>query len=186
MNAINRRSFLKLSAGSVATAALVSGGTLSFSSLLAGCSVDAKGLLNTLLTSLENIIKVADPGAGWITSLQSAITALQGAESQWEGGSPGAIVTSALNTVEDVLAVIPLTAPFAPLIAVAVSGIEAVISALTPGSSTATANAVRANPYRGRVKLAARSLRHPSYSGAYKAQWNAVVDRNPLLAAARL
>lgn len=150
---------------------------------LAGCTGNqVETAINTALQSAENILAVADPSAAWVTNFRDAVTALQAAETSWKGGGAIAIVESALNTLAAVSAVIPITAPYAPLIGIMVAGIDAVLSSLP-----ATAPALAApNPYRGMVKLKGRSPLHPTHEGAYKAQWNSVVKANPVLAAAAL
>lgn len=145
--------------------------------LMTGCSqTDVTGLLNTVIASGEAVLAVAEPGAPWATSLRNALAALQTADTQWKAGSPVAIIIDALNTVQAVLAVIPVTAVYSPLIGVLVAGIEAVLAALPAPTSSSGLEARRAalrSPYLGAVKLNGRSLAHPTYSGAYKAQWNA-------------
>lgn len=152
--------------------ALALAGAFTVSSLaMTGCSFSVAGMLNTILSALQSILKVAAPNAPWLASLQAAIGALQNAETQWQSGGAVAIVEDALNTVEAVLAVIPLTAAFSPLIDVIVAAIEAVINYFAPAPS-AVAKVLK-DPHRGRAVL-----NHPhvlqTYQGAFKDQFNKV------------
>lgn len=167
---MQRREFLKRTAGIGALVAVAPSALL-----VEGCSVNVKALLNTVINSAEAIIKVAAPNAPWLQPLESAITALQQAEQQWSAGGAVQIVISALNTVQAVLAVIPVTAVYSPLIAVLVAGIEAVLAALVPqpAPTPVTLNAAR-NPYLTTNKVAlAKPHTFQTYQGAYRSQWNA-------------
>jgi hypothetical protein len=168
MRTYSRRGFIK--SGTVGGLAIVISPALLFTS---GCSVDVKALLNTVIESAEAVIAVAEAGASWVTPLENAIAALIGAEQQWEGGSPIAIIESALETVEDVLAVIPLTAVYSPLVAVIVAAIDAILNVWAPVSLKATAVA---NPYHGMVSFKP-SFAHPTWQGAYKALFNRTAVR---------
>ncbi len=161
---MERREFLRKSV--VASAVLV---VTPSALLMEGCSVDVKALLNTVINAAEAVLKVAQPNAPWLQPLENAILALQQAEQSWTGGSPVQVIISALNTVEAVLAVIPVTAVYSPLIAILVAGIEAVLAAVVPSPVAVTAVN---NPYRGKAKLKGRSMVHPTHQGAFKAQWN--------------
>jgi hypothetical protein len=171
---MNRRNFLKkLTAG--AAIALASGATVV---TVEGCAFNITDAINTVLNSALAILKVADPSATWVGSLASAIAALQQAETSWQAGGTSTIVIDALNTIEAVLAVIPVTAPFSPLIDILVSGIEAVMAAfgltavLTPAASLKRETIVN-SPHYNKAVLNGPSFRHPTWQGAYKAQWNA-------------
>lgn len=109
--------------------------------VMEGCTVNVTALLNTVLDAGEAIIKVAEPNAPWLQSFESALAALEQAEAQWSAGGAVQIVISALNTIEAVLAVIPVTAVYSPLIAVLVAGIEAVLTALFPQPAPSRASA---------------------------------------------
>jgi hypothetical protein len=164
---MNRRSFVKLS--SLATAALLLPATL----FTAGCDY-AKSLLNTVISAVQAILKVAEPTAPWAVSLSNALTALVNAEAQWSAGGAVAIVIDALNTIENVLAVIPQTAVFSPLIAVLVTGIDAVLAVLVPTVATAVVKpkvTLAKNPYKGAVPLRKRRF-YQTHSEAFKSQWN--------------
>ena len=154
---MNRRAFL------VTGAALA---IVPTSLALEGCTVDLKALLNTVLDSAVAVLKVAGTT---VPGLQEAIAALQAAEASWTSGSPGAVVIDALNTLSDILAVIPTTAVYAPLVAILVAGIEAVLAAFGV-TATPAAKAIM-NPYHGAAQLN-KPHAFQTYQGAYKAQWN--------------
>lgn len=174
---ISRRDFGRGIVG-VAGFSLLGGGSLA----LEGCSLDPKALINTVLTAAEAILKVAEPNATWLAPLQAAITALQQAELQWSAGSAVQIVIDALNTIQAVLAVIPVTEVYSPLIAVLVAGIEAALTYFVPPQSAhVNSKSIRMrvnNPYLSsrRVELKPRSFFHPTYQSAFKAQWNELAD----------
>jgi hypothetical protein len=160
---MNRRKF-------IVSAAVVA--SLPVSTLgMTGCSVNAKDLLNAAIDSALAIVKVADTAAPWLPDLQSAITAVQNAEAAWQSGSASTIVVDALNTLEAVLAVIPATAAFSPLIAILVAGIEAVMSAFNVTLTPVQAAKVARNPYKGATNLNKPHFLQ-TYQGAYKSQWN--------------
>lgn len=181
MNFINRRKFLSgvsiLSASSLVTLPLT------------GCSPEDVNILNTVLASAEAVLAVAEPGASWAASFASAVTALKNAETSWQGGSPVSIVISALNTLAAVSAAIPVTAVYSPLIDVLVAGIDAVLTAL-PVSTAATISRVGISNAAGNPHYGRASLRKPhflqSHVGAYKTQWNDIVNSNPKLSAAKI
>ena len=163
---LNRRQFFKGAAGAAVVVA-VSPSLL----LVQGCSgSEVEKLLNTVIASGEAILAVAEPDAPWLASLESGLKALQTAEASWVGGGAVALVDDALNTIQGVLAGIPLTAVYSPLVDVLVAGIEAVLAAL-PSSSVATPSARAANPRIGRVALHKPHLLQTRV-GAYKAQFN--------------
>lgn len=169
---MNRREFSKM-AGTVLMA-LATGGVALFAE---GCILNAtnvKSLINVLITSIQNILKVAT-GAPWAADLSAALAALQSAEQNWSAGGAVTLIDDALNTVTAVLAVIPLTAVFSPLVDIIVTGIEAVLAVLpiTP-SVTKLRGALSANPHHGRIALNKTNWKHETPQGAYKAQWNGI------------
>jgi len=142
-----------------------------------GCAVNAKALLNTAIDSALAILKVADSNAQWLPSLSNAIAALQAAEAKWSNGSTVDIVLSAIDTLQAVLAVIPQTSIYSPLIAILVAALSAVISAMKPTAQTQRLSAhLDWNPYKGQAKLRKPHLLQ-SAQGAYKAQWNNTAKR---------
>ena len=176
-NQISRRDFGKRSLATIATMVLASVITIP----AIGCSVDVKGLVNIVIESVEGILAVAAPGEAWAADLKAALTALQNAETQWTAGGAVALVEDALNTISAVVAVIPLTAPYAPLVAILVAGIDAVLNALSPASAT-PAVAGKLNVYTGRVALQKPHL-FQTQVGAYRDQWNSQAKALGLTAA---
>jgi len=154
-----------------AALALISFATLS----LTGCALtpaNAKALINVLITSIQNILKVST-NAPWVGDLAAALTALQTAEASWSAGGTVAVIDDALNTLTAVLAVIPLTAIYSPLVDIVVAGIEAVLAVLPVATGSAKLRAaISSNPHHGRIVLNKKSLRHETPQGAYKSQWN--------------
>ena len=132
--------------------------------------------VNTVLTEASNVLVVAEPNAPWVPQLQAAITALKTSEASWTSGGAVQDVINALNTVEAITAVIPMTAAYSPLIDVLVAGVEAVLAALPPSTSTAAVKAVY-NPHVGQVKLSGKSAK------AFTAQWNATAAAHGLVGA---
>ena len=149
--------------------------------LIAGCSMDKTetiGLINALIQACSNVIAVAVPGEPWIPEMQNAIAALKQAEAGWVGGGPVSVITSVLNTIVIVSSAIPQTAAYAPLIAIIVAGIEAVMAALPPSSQPAPTS-VSAVPkvtpgpyvYTGMVKFQVHWYTRDKV-GAFKKQFN--------------
>jgi len=167
---MNRRYFIKLCSGLGAALAI---GAPSF--FIEGCAINVTDAINTVLNSALAILKVAEPGAAWTGDLGAAIAALEQAETQWQAGGAATLVIDALNTVEAVLAVIPATAVYSPLVDILVAGVEAVMAAF--GVTATVTPAVRArivnSPHYGKVALKGPSFLHPTWRGSYRAQWNA-------------
>jgi len=176
---MNRRRFLARLAQATAIALAAGSTTVT----LEGCTFNITDAINTVLESALAILKVAEPGATWVSALGGAIAALESAEAQWQAGGASTIVVDALNTIEAVLAVIPATAVYSPLIDILIAGIEAVMSAF--GLATAASNrAVIVNSaHYGKAALNGPSFLHPTWQGAYKAQWNAKAKSLNLAAA---
>jgi hypothetical protein len=70
-----------------------------------------------------------------------------------------------------VLAVIPMTMAFSPLIAVIVAGIEAVMAAFGVTLTVHQAARVARNPYKGAAHLN-KPHAFQTYQGAYRSQFN--------------
>jgi hypothetical protein len=168
---MNRRHFLKLSGTGAAVAVLTP-----LTVLETGCAFSVSGTLSVIIEAVGGILSYVGGSLPWVADLQAALTALQTAEANWKAGSPAAIVIDALNTVEAVLAVIPLTAIYSPLIDIIVSGIEAVLNYFTPATTppvtlTKPRSTAQTNPHLGRIPLKQpHSLQ--TYQGAFKDQFN--------------
>lgn len=139
--------------------------------------------INTVLTEATNVLVVVSPNAPWVSQMQAAVTALKTAEASWQSGGAVQNVIDALNTLEAITAVIPLTATYSPLIDVLVAGIEAVLVAL-PTSTKVSVRAVTPNPHFGRVLIKHRFAH--SQTKEFKDAWNAAAKANPALAGATI
>jgi len=169
---MNRREAMKL--GGLGAAAAVTG--LSFETL--GCnSQNIENLINVILQGTSNVLASAGQTA-WSAELAKAEQALASAETTWKAGGAVAILTDALNAVEAVTAVIPLTEPYSPFIDVIVTAIESVL-ALLPATTNVQARPMVANAHRGRI-AAFKSARQ----GAQ--QWNKAAEALPALHVAKL
>lgn len=169
---MQRRKFMQF-AGATAFA-LATGATVV---TIDGCSINITDAINTVLNSAVAILKVAEPNASWTGLLASAIAALQQAETSWQSGGAAAIVVDALNTIEAVLAAVPETETYAPLIDILFAGIEAAINAFGQPAQLYAGwldkrKAIVNSPHYGRATIRT-SFTHPTWQGAYKAQWNA-------------
>lgn len=168
---MNRRHFLKLSGTGAAALALP------MSLLETGCAFSVKGVINVIENAAQSILAHFGSGSPWASELSAAIAALQQAEATWKTGGTAAIVIDALNTIEAVLAVIPLTAVYSPLIDLIISGVESIISYFAPTSMTFSRP--RASAQKN-VHLNRIPLDHPhafqTYQGAFKEQFNKIAD----------
>jgi hypothetical protein len=166
---MNRREFVVASAVVAALPAIL---------VEEGCtSTDIKGLVNVVLQSIMAVIEVAEPNAPWLNEMKNVYTALHDALNNWTAGGAVQILIQALNAVVAVCAVIPQTAVYAPLIAVLVAGIEAVLNALPISQQPAHMQTAANNNYIGRVALN-KPRWYQSRVSAYKEQWNAVCNAN--------
>lgn len=166
---MNRRKFL-MSSGIGGVAVLASPSLLG----VEGCDASTlKSYLNAVLDSAEKILALSSSSDSWYTTLVDAITSLKATESNWDGSTAVDVVVSALDTLEAVLAVIPVTSGYSALIALLVSAIEMILTTFVKTSVTTVKVKMlaQANPYRGVVPL-----KNPHFLqskvGAYKAQWN--------------
>lgn len=132
--------------------------------LLEGCTpAEVVSDLNVVLSEATNIIAAIEPNAPWFTAYKNAVAALKVAEQGWTGGGAVSVVIEALQTVEDVTAVIPLTEPYSPLIDVLVASIDTALLALAgllkpikqpaPQPAPLAARAALNNPHKGRAKV---------------------------------
>jgi len=166
--------------------AVLAAGSLGGSVALEGCTgAQVINEINVVLKQAAAILAVVEPGATWIVPLQNAIAALMTAEQTWQSGGTVQLVIDALDTIVAVTAVIPITAPYSPLIDITVAGIEAILAALPPSTAAKKLGATAPdNQHIGRVKI----QRHRYHSPAtdFRDQWNAAAKANPMLAGAVL
>jgi hypothetical protein len=117
---MNRRKFL-MSSGIGGVAVLASPSLLA----VEGCDLSTlKSYLNAVLESAEKILALSSSSDSWYTTLVDAITSLKATESNWDSSTAVDVVVSALDTLEAVLAVIPVTSSYSALIDLLVSAIE--------------------------------------------------------------
>lgn len=114
--------------------------------------------------------------------LSQGATALLAAVKNFSSTSAAADVVSAANAIEAVLAVIPQTAAFAPLVPIAVAAIEVLLANL-PGSAAPAAKAIQAHAMvRPKVAYAKAEIKHRfgrTVEGDFKAAWNAQAAKIP-------
>jgi hypothetical protein len=130
--------------------------------------------LNAILKAAQNFLSVADPNASWLPDFKAAVNTLVTADLDWTADSSTSTkVVDALNALEAVTSVIPLTAVYSPLIDVLVAGIEIVLA--TFGSSTAQVAQAKISSSRnvriGRVTIPRHAFR--SFASDFKLSWNA-------------
>lgn len=176
---LNRRSFLKSSATAIVALPFAS-------TLLVGCSsADLKNYLNVALDSLVSILSLTNSTDSWYAGLVSAINALKATEGTWTAGTVTADIEAALKTAEAVLAVIPVTAAYSPLIDLVVTAIDTILSLFVKPSPAVSVKAKTSNPHRNRV-----SLKKPgtlqSKIEAYRQQYNDIVVGLQLPATAKI
>ena len=166
---LSRRDFGRGAIGMLGASAL--GGA----ALLEGCnSGTVINDINVILQQAAAVLAVVEPNAPWVAEFKLAIAALMTAEQQWQTGGAVQIVIDALNAVVAVTAVIPLTAPYAPLIDILVAGIETVIAVLAPSPSPVVPANVKAtrqgNPHVGAYAIPHRAFH--SQTSTFKWCWN--------------
>jgi hypothetical protein len=148
----------------------------------AGCSgSEVIGEINVVLSEATTVLSQAAPGSSWIAPLKAAAAELQTEETAWESGGTVDKVDVALNTLSIVLAAIPLTAVYSPLIDVLVAGIEAVLALLPVATSRGAQMAMATlaeNPHAGRYTLVMHWYHSPA--GNLKANWNSVAKAHGL------
>lgn len=158
-----------------------------FPVLVAGCAPSTSQIaadgqaVATALLSIANIEAVSNPQLA--QNLTTAANALSAATANWKTGGSVAILNNAANAVEIALAAIPQTAAIAPLVAVAVAALDAIIANINPTSSAKDTVRV-ANLYRGEAHIHHRWGR--SIEGDFKAAWNMAARSNPALNSAVL
>jgi hypothetical protein len=146
------------------------------STLISGCAFSVSDTISTIITAIGGILSYVGSSQPWAAALQAALAALQTQVAAWKAGGAAQYLIDALNAVEAVLAVIPLTAVYSPLIDLIVSGIEAIINYFAPtsagpGPMSIAKSPASGNPHKNRIALKAPgALQSPV--GAFKSQWN--------------
>lgn len=162
---MNRRNVLK---------SLAAIGTLAVLPITA-CAFSVTGMLSTIISALSAILSYAGAGQSWLSQVQQVLAKLQTELAAWQSGT-GTMATleQILNDALPILALIPLTAAYAPLIALIVSGIESIINYFGSASAKIKLAQTR-NPYSGRVALKQPHLLQ-TYQGAFKSQYNETAE----------
>lgn len=150
--------------------------------------------VDAALNSIAAIEQATNPTLA--SQLTEAGKALVTATANWQTGTPADDINTAATAIEAVLAAIPMTAPYAEFVAIAVAALDAIIGNLTT-QTTQTGDAVsdllkvrtaiRAlpeNPYRGLVTVHPHVLQ--TFRGALKDRWNEQVDIQPSLGVSKI
>jgi len=144
--------------------------------------------INEVLVGVSSVLTAVDPNAAWVPQVTAAVAALEKSEAGWQAGTTTSIVlVNSLTSLEAVLAVIPETAAYSPLIDVAIAGIEAVLP-LLPVSVASNRVSLTSNPVAVQRLENASKIRvkiHPRFyeSSAvpsFKRVWNKTVSANNL------
>lgn len=156
--------------------------TLSATLPTTGCTASASELqadATTLASALNNLAAVVQSSdAAAASNLKTAAAALTAAvQSGATGPAWEQVLNAATSGAEVVLAAIPVTAPYAALLSIAVAAAEAIIAGTMSGKTSAKADAKDNNANllwymrNGRGLLRHRFGRGPA--GDFKASWNA-------------
>ncbi len=142
----------------------------------------------TALLAIATATEATNPTLA--ANLSTAAATLVKATTGWKTGDAVDDINTAATVIESILAAIPLTAPYASFVAIAVAALDILIgnlgtqSAQTP-NVVANAQLIQAhvdalpeNPYRGLVTV------RPSIFGvrhSFTSKWNGQVDAQPEL-----
>jgi hypothetical protein len=149
--------------------------------VMTACGFSVTAVLNVIIGAVQGILRIAG-NVPWASELSQALATLQQQIATWKSGGPAALIIDALNTIEAIAAVIPLTKVYSPLIDLLVSAIESIITYFqNQGTSNRLVTFTRPranvnNLHLGRVPCAKPDKLHPTYEGVLKAQWNALAD----------
>jgi hypothetical protein len=148
---------------------------------------EAGQTIGKALESIATLLKTENPTVS--ADLTTAAEGLIAVTSEWTTGSSKAVFDDAANAVEEVLALIPETAQFAPFVAIAVAALDLLIANIGTPPAPITTAAVKAtmdriealppNPYRGKAKI----IHHHGNSLAkdFVDAWNAEQAKQPTL-----
>jgi len=148
----------------------------------------------TAVTSIADAVEATNPTLA--ADLTAAAHALAVATTNWKTGTPVTDINTAAAAIQAILGEIPLTAPYADFVAIAVAAIDILIGNLSTQSTqsvSAVANALAAqahietlpeNPWRGLVKIKRHVFEGPR--AALIRTWNDQTEKQPQLGFARL
>jgi hypothetical protein len=167
--------FRRTSLPALALTAVLALGTFTASVPLTGCTpttTQIQGDANAVSQAVHQIANVlAATNAALADKLNMAATALTNAVANWNIGSLTNDINTAANIIEVTLAAIPVTAPYASLVGIAVAALDILLANL-PQKSAVTALAVprEPNPYRGRAQIKHHKFHSTEYDFAQA--WN--------------
>jgi hypothetical protein len=156
------------------------------------CKITASAIqadASAVAAAINDIANQPDIPATLKTDLNAAAAALVAATTNWTTGSPVAIINYAAQAIEALLAAIPLTAPYAVFVGIAVAALDILIGNLGTQATQATntvANAkavlafvdtLPANPWRGKAQIHRHVFEGPR--SAFIGTWNDAVKANP-------
>lgn len=132
---------------------------------------------NAVAAAVQSVASlVVKTNAQVADKLSMAASALVAAVANWNTTSLTNDINTAANVIEVTLAAIPITAPYAGLVGIAVAAIEVLLANLPHNTVQAMALPQGPNPYRG-TKIPHRFGR--SIQGDLKAAWNAEAVKVP-------
>lgn len=128
--------------------------------------------------------------------LKTAAAALVAATSNWQTGTPVQDINTAAAAIEAILGAIPVTAPYASFVAIAVAALDILIGNLSTQTSQGPSPVANAkmviehtqalpeNQYRGAVRINRHAFEGPRT--ALVRTWNDQVDAQPELGIAKI
>jgi hypothetical protein len=150
--------------------------------------------VGTAVLSIATALQSTNPTLA--AQLTKDAQAIEAATANWTEGSTTAVINDAAQVIEQAMALIPLTAPYAPFVAIAVSALDILIANLstqptqTPVTPVANARAVVAhidslkpNPWRGKAEI---NVHLRGIRPAFEKSWNDAVAANPGLGFSRI
>lgn len=143
---------------------------------LEGCPISQSqlvaliGELQSGFNAILPYLKTVD--AATAAKVQALLTDLQSDVATWTSGSSIAIIEQIVNDIVAALALFPVTAAYAPLIALIVATAEGIITLLVPNSAPAPAPA----PAGIRAMARARYPHPPKTAGGFRKEWNRVAE----------
>ena len=141
------------------------------------------------IQSIANAVQATDPSLA--AQLNAAAAALVAATADWTTGSAVADINDAAQAIEALLAAIPLTAPYAIFVGIAVAALDILIGNLgtqTTQTTNTVANAravlahvdtLPVNPWRGKAEIHRHVFEGPR--AAFIGTWNDARKANPTL-----
>ena len=139
--------------------------------LITGCAFSVTGMLSTIISALTGVLNYVAANSSWLPQVQQVLAKLQAELAAWQAGK-GVVATleQVLNDALPILALIPLTAAYAPLIGLIVAGVESIINYFGTASAKQAMYAQN-NPYQGMVKLNTPHFAQ-TWQGAFKSQFD--------------